>query len=49
MTGDKAFWLEVRSLLIRLVCLIEKEKLDEACTTAELRRAGKEHLTKNGK
>ena len=49
MPGDKAFWLEVRALLIRLVCLIEKEKLDESCTTAELRKAGKEHLTNDRK
>lgn len=38
-TEDQAFWMEVRALLISLVCLIEKRKLGDLIrhTTAELR------------
>lgn len=38
-TDDQSFWLEIRALLISLVCLIERRKLKGIVrhTTAELR------------
>ena len=45
--NDTAFWSEVVSLLLSLVCLIEREKLKRKPTTSELRAAGKEALCKD--
>jgi len=41
---DRDFWREYHCLLLSMVCLIEKHKLDSRHTTAELRRAGKKAL-----
>ena len=41
---DSAFWEELVSQLISIVCLIEREKLDRITTTSQLRRAGKDVL-----
>lgn len=49
MSADSAFWENVVSLLLSLVCLIEKEKLQRDPTTAELRKAGKQVLRECGK
>jgi hypothetical protein len=46
--ADDHFWSEIVSLLLRLVCLIEREKLQREPTTAELRKAGKQALCKGG-
>jgi hypothetical protein len=43
---DSAFWKEVFSQLIRLACLIERQKLGRTVTTSDLRQAGKEALCK---
>lgn len=40
---DRAFWEEIRRLLLSLVCVIERHKLGGP-TTAELRKAGKRVL-----
>ena len=41
---DKEFWEELVSLLLQVVCLIEREKLGKLMTNADLRRAGKQVL-----
>lgn len=41
---DETFWQEIRSLLLQMVCLIEKQKLAQEHTTADLRREGKRVL-----
>jgi len=43
-TQDEQFWQELRSLLLQMVCLIEKTKLGHDTTTADLRKAGKRVL-----
>lgn len=40
---DKEFWQEIRRLLLSLVCVIERHKL-EGPTTSELRKAGKQAI-----
>jgi len=47
-TDETAFWEEVNSALIRLVCIIERHKLHATYTTSELRKAGKQALCKHG-
>lgn len=44
---DKAFWEELVSQLISMVCLIERKKLGRTTTTSQLRKAGKESLCNN--
>lgn len=41
---DNAFWKELVSQLISIVCLIERVKLGRTPTTSQLRKAGKEAL-----
>ena len=41
---DFAFWEELISQLISIVCLIERQKLGRTITTSKLRRAGKDVL-----
>ena len=43
VVDDKEFWQEIRRLLLSLVCVIERHKLDGP-TTAELRKAGKQAI-----
>jgi hypothetical protein len=43
-TADDKFWSEMVSLLLRAVCLIERDKLHRTHTTADLRKAGKKVL-----
>lgn len=45
---DNPFWQDFNALLIQLVCLVEKRKLNCTYTTSELRKAGKDVLC-NGK
>jgi len=41
---DYAFWEEIVSQLIKLVCTIERMKLGRTMTTSVLRKAGKDSL-----
>ena len=38
---DREFWEAIHRLLLSLVCVIEKHKLPDRPSTAELRKAGK--------
>lgn len=46
---DAAFWEELNSLLIQMVCVIERQKLRSTHTTSELRKIGKAVLCKAGR
>lgn len=41
---DEKFWEGFVAILLRLVCHIERGKLNRKHTTAELRKAGKDSL-----
>ena len=45
--NDHDFWERVVSLLLSLVCTIEKDKLHRKPTTSELREAGKAKLAQD--
>ena len=41
VVDDREFWEAIHRLLLSLVCVIEKHKLPDRPSTAELRKAGK--------
>jgi hypothetical protein len=42
---EQEFYEQMVSLLISMVCLIERQKLNRPHTTSELRKIGKERLS----
>ena len=45
---DEQFWEEWVSIMLKAVCLVERAKLKRKHTTAELRKAGKQAICKEG-
>ena len=45
---DEQFWQELVSIMLKAVCLIERAKLKREHTTADLRKAGKQAICKEG-